>query len=726
MLNLYPSQQIAGLTVFSDSARVDLFYVLPDRPSIRIDENTRKASFKFIKYKNPVGKPDGSKGGGFLIFDSAFVVSADKMKTIQDTLNKQLQSKGYRDSKGQPLQAQIGMPTFVKGTASLTLLDSGGALVTKIEDVGKPSLFGSLICSYTAELSPEGATLLEAVLKGSGGVIQIAYDLTFAAVLPPITGLVWFEASKFYSFYQSIDKSSGYLGSDPRENQTLRESFANSQAGGVSFDFSALGLDASDPNVQKLQESIMNWGWSQIDEAVKTAILPDIKAAEDRGDDGKDHITKVQTTWEKSSFRRYFNQLQGVDFETVQQGTLPNLTDLGFKWQDYFAEVDLNDAFFAQINASVAVNADFQKFGIDSVDVHLEYNKTNPASVQDFHFKKPDDIGHWIADTSNGDMHYVYSFDVNYKDQGQAYKAPTVETDHPQVTVNANDLGIFYVELSVGSIDFAKTPQVQVAIQYPDSDANGQPISQQFTFDKDKKSDTMLAVTLKPVTKPYQAQITYILADGSQLVTESIQHTASQLYINSPFLTKAYTFFAQGDFTNSIDSILLRMKYTDSANNLEQEAEYSFSAANRQHDWPVSVISGGTGQITYSGVISYKNHTTEDIPETTVEKELIEFGPPNQVIVTVEPDTSLVDFTKVKLVKLNIEYADPVNHIDLKHEVLLKQGAAPVPWTFYARDPNKTSYTWQATFYMATTPPTVVQGPSATSSDSDLVVMMPS
>jgi hypothetical protein len=47
------------------------------------------------------------------------------------------------------------------------------------------------------------------------------------------------------------------------------------------------------------------------------------------------------------------------------------------------------------------------------------------------------------------------------------------------------------------------------------------------------------------------------------------------------------------------------------------------------------------------------------------------------------------------------------------------------PWTFYARDPSKTSYTWTAAFYMATTPPTVVKTPPATSSDTDLILMMP-
>jgi hypothetical protein len=46
-----------------------------------------------------------------------------------------------------------------------------------------------------------------------------------------------------------------------------------------------------------------------------------------------------------------------------------------------------------------------------------------------------------------------------------------------QITVNANDLGILYVGLTIGSVDFDKTPQVQVAVRYPDNDANGKPVA---------------------------------------------------------------------------------------------------------------------------------------------------------------------------------------------------------------------------------------------------------
>jgi hypothetical protein len=720
-VDLGKQQQIEGLTVFGDDNRGNVFYVLADQPRFRVDDQTKKPAFKFIKYK------DKTSGGGFVISDCVFVVPDDKLKKIQDALDTQVQKLGLKDAHGQPMKAEIDRIPFTDATASLTLLDAtqaaGGTLVSRIESPAKPSLFGSMICPFTAELSPEGATVVEAAMKGSGGVMQISYDLHFPATFPPITGRVWFDASKFYSFYQKVDKSSNWAGGNKTETDQMHEAFTSSSAGGTIFDFESLGYLDADTR-KKVQDDITNWGNSQIEEAAK-AVLPDIKAADDRGDHGMDHITKNQTTWESASFNRYINEREGISFETNQGGTMPNLVDMGFKWEDFAIEIDANDPFFATIAATVAVNADFQKFGINSVDVHCEYAKLNPATIKDYHFTKPDDLLTFDSDTANGDMHWAYSFAVNYKDQAQAYQAPLVTTDKGHVTVNANDLGILAVDLAIGNVDFTKTPQVQVAITYPETDANGQPISQQFNFDKDKKSDQMLAVLLKPVDKAYQYKTTYIMTDGTQMVADAVQSQSSTVFINSPFTMHTYSFLAEGDFATGIDNIFLKLQYADDANKLAQEADYTFSSGKTQYDWLIPVVAHSKGQITYSGVITYKNHTTENISPTTATADLIEFGPADQLIISVTPDTTMLDFTQVKLVKLELEYADPAHDIDVKHEFVLKEGANPPPWTFYARDPKLTSYTWSATFYMGA-PPKVVQVPPSTSSDSDLVLMMPS
>jgi hypothetical protein len=726
-LDLGNQRQIEGLTVFGDDSSRTRFYIMPNQPRFRIDTDTKKPVFKFIKYKLPVDRPDGRKGGGFVVFDCEFVVPDDKEKKIEAALNAQLQQSGVRNSQGQPATVDIAHISFTGATAKITLLDTSGVLVSKIDSPATPSLFGSMVCPITAELTPEGATVLEAAMKGSGGVTQVTYDLHFAATFPPVSCTIWFSASKFYSFYQSMDKSGGSWDSgDNTETDTQREAFISSSCGNVDFEMGSLGL-IQDPDLQKkIQTDITNWGFGQIDQAAKAIVLQDIKPADPSDGKGMEHYKKMQSTFESASFYRHLSERMGITYDTPQGGTLPNIVDMGFKWADFYIEVDANDPFFATIMASLAVNADFDRYSIASVDTHCEYTKLNPATIKDFHFTKPDDIGKFDSDTSNGDMHWAYSFVVNYKDQGQSYQAPLVTTDKAQITINANDLGILCADLAVGNVDFTKTPQVQVAITYPDPDANGQPVSQQFNFNKDKTIDRMLAVLLKPVDKAYKYQVTYIMADGTQMVTDWTESQSSHLFINSPFTMHTFSFLAEGDFVGNIDNIFLKMHYADTANKLNQDTDFTFSAQNRQKDWTIPVVTNSKGQITYSGVISYKNHTSENIPETTTTSDLITFGPPNQVIISVLPDTTLVDFTKVKLIKLELEYKDAAHQIDVKQEYVLKQGSTPQPWTFYARDPNATSYTWSATYYMGTTSPQVVQVPPATSSDTDLVLMSPS
>src|SRR5271170_1771779 len=233
-VDLGKQQQIEGLTVFGDDNRGNVFYVLADQPSFRIDEQTKKPVFKFIKYKLPVDRPDGKKGGGFVISDCVFVVPDDKLKKIQDTLDAQVQKLGFKDAHGQPMKAEIDHIPFTDATATLTLLDAtqakGGTLVSEIESPAKPSLFGSMICPFPAELSPDSATVVEAAMKGSGGVMQISYDLHFPATFPPIHGRVWFDATKFYSFYQKVDKSSDWAGGNKTETDQMHEAFTSSSA----------------------------------------------------------------------------------------------------------------------------------------------------------------------------------------------------------------------------------------------------------------------------------------------------------------------------------------------------------------------------------------------------------------------------------------------------------------------------------------------------------------
>ncbi len=750
MLSLYPAHLIAGLTIYEDDSRPAVFYAMPSEPGFRIDPKTNKPVLNFIKYLMPVDRPDGSKGGGFLIFDSVFVIPPDQMKAAQQELDKLVQSRGIKDAQGNPVSAEISMPSFTKGTAALTLLDSGGALVTKIESAGKPSLLGSMICSFTAELSPEGAAVVEGAMQGKGGVVQIAYDLTYTAALPPVTGTVWFDAVKFASFHQTIDKSGGSWDSgDNTEQEKMREAFVSADCGGVSFDFT--GLPTGDSTVQKLHDDLVNWGWQQLNTAVQSVMAASNATSssggtsgdgssssssgagvtgssvgsdlgQNRGDDGMEHVSRDETSFASFSFYEHYNERDSIAYETVQQGTLPNVAN----FEQYAETINANDPFFAQIHATMQCNADFQTFNIVSVDVNCQYTKSNPPTVAGFTFKKPDDVLKFDSDTVSGDMHYQYQFNVNYADQSKAYASPVYTTQNQVTTLDVGTMGVLYVNLTVSNVDWTTVKQVQVALQYPDTDPSGAAISREFAFDQNTRTATLVVVILKPVDKQYTYTVTYVLTDGTQVVTAPKQDNTQQLFINNIFIPKTVTFISEGDFANSIDNIFLRMTYTDATNKYTQSSEYQFSAANRTHDWTFLMIPAANGQVSYSGVVSYKNQTQENIPDTPATGTLVTFGPPDQTIVTVTPDTALLDFTQIKLVQIEFQYSDPANNIALQQEIVLKStGATPPSWTFYTKDPTKVAYTYTATYYMATNPPAVIKQAPASSTDTDLVLNPP-
>jgi hypothetical protein len=158
-------------TVYGDDSDITTYYVLPNAPSFRRNENG-KPVFNFIKYRFPTDRPDGKKGGGFLIFDAAFTIPDDKMQAIKDAIQAQVNAQ-WANSGTQPPTITIGPIEYHKGTCSIQILDNGGALVQKVDSPAGPSLYGQMITPVTVELSPEGAAVVEGAMQSQGGTVQV-------------------------------------------------------------------------------------------------------------------------------------------------------------------------------------------------------------------------------------------------------------------------------------------------------------------------------------------------------------------------------------------------------------------------------------------------------------------------------------------------------------------------------------------------------------------------
>ncbi|HTB23093.1 MAG TPA: hypothetical protein VK914_10345, partial [bacterium] len=625
-------------------------------------------------------------GGGFLIFDTVFAIPSSDMNAIQAALTKRLNAGGGSSAR----TAIVGIPSFIPDTtdpknpspnATLNILDgssslagsSGGNLVQAISSVDRPSLFGDLTCAFTAQLTPAGAAVVKSTLPQKGGVIQVFYNLNFMASLPAIKARVWFDADKFASFSQSISKTGGSWDSGPNtENESMREAFISAECGGTDLDFTSL---AADPNAAQIEASITGWAQQQIQAAIANVQAASNASSgsssgsgssdsaagapsggsgsgsggggssggvtgqntgsdlgSDRGSDGMNNVTRNETSFSSFSFDQTYTEKLGYSFPVTLQGTLPSIPNIA----QYTEQVNADDPFFTRIYGNVQINADFAKYGIQSVVVSLSYGPPAGAKPVASHaFTTTGDIFDWVSNTVNGNLNYNYSYTVNYLDQSSAYSSALVSTGNSTLVINGADLNVLYIDFEVLNVDFTKVSSILLEVKYPDQDASGRVIDSSFSFNATALTASMVKILKTAFNKAYQYQLTYAMADGSQLVQGWVSSTSEQLFIKNPFVQQTFSFISEGDFTNEISNIFLKLTYVDAANNYSQSGDYTFSSANRSYDWTIPVVNGGQGVIHYSGVVSALNQTTQNIPDTTSTNTLITFGPPNQAIVTV-------------------------------------------------------------------------------------------
>jgi hypothetical protein len=438
-----------------------------------------------------------------------------------------------------------------------------------------------------------------------------------------------------------------------------------------------------------------------------------------------------------SDVNQFYKENEAVQWHVVPQGTLPNIGTMAnakgekLKWSDYYQEVDLDDPFFRQVHVKANVNADFQKFPIASVDLHLEYNDGTKLTTADANIKSPDTVLALDAYVGKNSYKYKYSYNVNYKDNAYTLRMPLTETENGSLTINVGDLGLIYVAIGVGAINFDQVAQVQLTMKYEDPGNKVGLIQEEFVIDKTNRSYQFQHVLQAPWAKPYTYDLLYVMADGKKWEKTGLTSQSQELYINDPFHdTHTVTVMATGDLDTDVKYIAVNLQYDDDANNYHVKASPTvLSKANPFFQWSVPVIDLGSGKISYSGQVVYAKGAPDPIPVTEAKADTILVGPTDQMQVTIDP--SALDFSSgLKFVKVTVHYADTGNQIDLKRDIMLKPDTQPQIWVVDLRDRNKTQYDWQATYYVSGAGGVIAPKPSsvivvADGGQSSTIVVLP-
>jgi len=697
-----PVPGVDDVVAYGDDQSPWRFYLLPKAPRFRTDSSGMPI-FKFLKYRMPIERPGRKPGGGFLICDVAFALTNASLTKCKAALQDMVNSK-FPNMNPKP-QVDIQSVSFTRGACTIQLLDGGGpnaVMVERIQSPAAPAIYGDMVTPITVETSPEGATLLENALQDKGGVVQVAYDLFAPVKMPDMTVTVWFNAEKFMEFHQHTKIDWSMYGDDTYK-ETIRETFVSSETGGVNVDPGAF-TDA------KIVNAARDWGFQQLDEAVKRMILGDIPAVSAdarKVPDGIEEVWRSQSVRKVASFRRVYRQGNVIEVNIGPRGTLPNITTMTgpdgkpLKWSDFARVVDLDDPFFKKIMVSFRANADFTSLPIDSIDVNLKYDQGNTHAALSKSLRTADQTEKFESFTDANNRKYRYNYRVNYKGESRSYQAPEVTTEDQVITINVGDTGLLQAFVQVGDMNFEQVSQALVKVSYQDASNQVDPLEWQFTLDKDHRDFKIQKVIFAPRTQPFRYSVKYTMKDGREYSVNDKINLAPQIFIGDPFqANRTISVRALGNLETDIQTIFVDLKYVDAGNNYSQSQSVALSKATRFFDWTFPVVDDTAGKVIYSGVIQFMDGTTKPIPETETTKSTILPGvAPDDQFLTVDLVPDLLDFTKLKLVKVGLRYLDAANSVDVRKDFLFKNGTAQQQWKTRIMDKLKREYEYTITAF---------------------------
>src|SRR6516162_8095650 len=190
MLNLMDPVSLENLVLFRDDEDPRKFYLLPDQPTLSVDEKG-VPDFYFIKYEyDATSHGDDQLGGGYVQFRTVLTIAPDRRDRVVAGLRQQLE-QDKQDGK-KPFGVAIGAtdpvlaaPLWTDGKVGLQTFKVGDKeLVVKDTETVPVDLAGALGASVNLQLDPEGAEIFWTSFKNFADQqipILISYELTYKA-----------------------------------------------------------------------------------------------------------------------------------------------------------------------------------------------------------------------------------------------------------------------------------------------------------------------------------------------------------------------------------------------------------------------------------------------------------------------------------------------------------------------------------------------------------------
>ncbi|MEM6804967.1 MAG: hypothetical protein AAF696_26455 [Bacteroidota bacterium] len=204
-----------GIMVLPDYSNERQFYFLPPPPKLVEDLETNRKVFKILKLAGGLTDPTEPEASrtGVVFFDCDLHLSTTEQNELKEAVQSQL---GITEEINlTPLLYKDGeVNCYILGEQDWeeeeTIVESGtksNIFVEKLAGFGKPSLYGNNRASFSAKMTQEGISALEASFATGGAIgISIVYSLKFDALRPAFKFKVKADWERIYHFLEESYK----------------------------------------------------------------------------------------------------------------------------------------------------------------------------------------------------------------------------------------------------------------------------------------------------------------------------------------------------------------------------------------------------------------------------------------------------------------------------------------------------------------------------------------
>jgi hypothetical protein len=647
MLNLFGSEKVPGVEhaqLYRSDSEPHKWFVATDRVGIARDDGG-DALVSFILYARDLdrlGPEDAEIERGWLGLTTQVAITPEEEQKILTHLRAKLAAERANGSaflrvNGIPVSAvppepEISYPPeFIGGTATFSLL--GPDLVPHSYGAGNPSMIGTNLASFAADLPQDGAELLRQTLqKGNIPAIVEYKNLTFLARIPAVEITITGDRHEFFNevvthYFSSHSQTTtvDYWGwFHYTYTQYWSTSITTLDQFRSQFQSVTIEIDdrdfRSDPEATELRKSLEEMALGIFKDTVMPAMFDPMAAIPPEQRKNFDSVHQQLHGKIEINIKRSAVVEKHINPNSVLRSVLkPQEIERATSY------LDLGRPMFSELAVGVHANVDFENDPVYGLKVFIDYDQHDDVrnvrvkKAKEFLIQDADTIQRFRvimakgADGAPKDVYRLWS-KLIYRETGDEIRVPpgegtAIESRDREQVISYRRLGFRKVTISLGSMP-ESVRSVEVRMNQPGAAA---PSSQQtFELTRDRPTAVFFTHTGREDPEPYEYRFVYVLADRQRMDLPKQTSQSETLSVGDPFeLTTTTRFVAQGDFT-VIDKLVVDATYTDQPNDLRVTHHAELTANGEGSDWVVGLRNPDVHQFEYLVVVLYKGGARQE------------------------------------------------------------------------------------------------------------------